>query len=391
MSRVPLILRLLVRLYPPEFRDLYGESMLSFQRQRLAEASRLGESRWRVWRRAVVDIVVTAALEWIRALSGRRAALHTYPAPRRSLEERMSIIGQELVQSVRSLRRSVGFSLAAIVTLALGISSTTAIFSVVHTVLLAPLPFPDADRVVVPESKKVSSNDTWTITYADFMDWRDNQVFAQVALYQDTQMDINGSSDPVRVRAAAVTPQFFGAIGVRPAKGRTLGVADYPVNAPRAVMISDRLWRAQFGSRPDIVGLTVEINAIKRSIVGVLPPGVRWPLEADLWVPFRLSTEQDPDLQRRQFRVQRHRAPQARLDARQHARDDGDVGPARRHRTAEHSEGHHDGSNADSSVDARQNDAARAVDSPRRRRASVAHRLCERRQPAARTGGRAAS
>jgi len=299
MSRVPLILRLLVRLYPSEFRDLYAESMLSFQRQRLAEASRLGESRWRVWRRAVVDIVVTAALEWIRALSGRRAALHTYPAPRRSLEERMSIIGQELVQSVRSLRRSVGFSLAAIVTLALGISSTTAIFSVVHTVLLAPLPFPDADRVVVPESKKVSSNDTWTITYADFMDWRDNQVFAQVALYQDTQMDINGSSDPVRVRAAAVTPQFFGAIGVRPAKGRTLGVADYPVNAPRAVMISDRLWRTQFGSRPDIVGLTVEINAIKRSIVGVLPPGVRWPLEADLWVPFRLSTEQDPDLQRR--------------------------------------------------------------------------------------------
>src|SRR4029078_9383281 len=104
-----------------------------------------------------------------------------------------------------------------------------------------------------------------------FMDWRDNQVFAQVALYQDTQMDINGSSDPVRVRAAAVTPQLFGAIGVRPAKGRTLGVADYPVNAPRAVMISDRLWRTQFGSRPDIAGLTVEINAIKP------PPHARFP------------------------------------------------------------------------------------------------------------------
>ena len=211
----------------------------------------------------------------------------------------MSIVGQELVQSVRSLRRSAGFSLAAIVTLALGISSTTAIFSVVHSVLLAPLPFPEPDRVVVPESQKISTGDRWTITYADFMDWRDNHLFAQVALYQDTQMDITGSSDPVRVRTAAVTPQFFAAIGARPAIGRSLGVTDYPVDAPRAVVISDRLWRTQFGSRPDIAGLTVEINAVKRSIVGVLPPGVRWPIEADLWVPFRLTTEQDPDLQRR--------------------------------------------------------------------------------------------
>ena len=211
----------------------------------------------------------------------------------------MSIIGQEIAQSVRSLRRSVGFSAAAVVTLALGISSTTAIFSVVHSVLLAPLSFPEPDRVVVPESKKISADDRWSITYADFMDWRDNQVFAQVALYADTQMDLTGPSDPVRVRAAAVTPQFFGAIGARPAIGRSLGTTDFPVDAPRAVVISDRLWRTQFGSRPDIAGLTVEINAVKRTIVGVLAPGVRWPIEDDVWVPFRLSTEQDPDLQRR--------------------------------------------------------------------------------------------
>jgi predicted permease len=273
--------------------------MLSFQRQRLAEAARSGESRRRVWRRAVVDLVATAALEWTRVISLRRNPSQNFTATPRSAEDRMSIIGQELVQSVRSLRRSVGFSLAAIFTLALGISSTTAIFSVVHSVLLAPLPFPDPDRVVVPESEKMSTGDRWTITYADFMDWRDNRVFGQVALYQDTQMDITGPSDPVRVRTAAVTPQFFGAIGARPAIGRSLGATDYPVDAPRAVVISDRLWRTQFGSRPDIAGLTVEINAVKRSIVGVLPPGVRWPIDVDLWVPFRLTTEQDPDLQRR--------------------------------------------------------------------------------------------
>ena len=299
MTRAPFVFRVLLRLYPADFRDRYGDAMLSFYRQRLAEAARSGEPRWRVWRRAIVDLVVTAVLEWMRVMSHRRTMLHTHTAPRRSMEESMSIIGQELMQSVRSLRRSVGFSLAAVATLALGISSTTAIFSVVHSVLLAPLPFPEADRVVVPQSKKVSSNDTWSITYADFMDWRDNHVFGQVALYQDTQMDITGASDPVRVHTAAVTPQFFGAIGVRPAMGRTLGVADYPVDAPRAVVISDRLWRTQFGARPDVAGLTVEISALKRAIVGVLPPGVGWPIDADLWVPFRLSSEQDPDLQRR--------------------------------------------------------------------------------------------
>ena len=211
----------------------------------------------------------------------------------------MSIIGQELVQSVRSLRRSVGSSLAAVVTLALGISSTTAIFSVVHSVMLAPLPFPNADRIVAPQSRKVTTGETWSVTYADFMDWRDNHVFAQVAVYQDANMDITGSTDPVRVQAASVTPQFFAVLGVAPAAGRTLGSTDFPVDAPRAVVISDRLWRTQFGGRPDIAGLTVEISGLKRTVVGVLPPEARWPLDADLWVPFRLTTEQDPDLQRR--------------------------------------------------------------------------------------------
>ncbi len=211
----------------------------------------------------------------------------------------MSIITQEIAQAVRSLRRSAAFSAAAIVTLALGIGSTTAIFSVVRSVLLAPLPYPQADRIVVPESRNTKEGDTWTVTYADFMDWRDNHVFAQVAVYQTPKMDLTGPSEPVRVQAAAVTPQFFGALGVTAKRGRVLQPFDYPLDAPYAVVISDRLWRTQFGAQSDIVGRTVEINAIKRTVVGVLPPGARWPIDADVWVPIRFSTELDPDLQRR--------------------------------------------------------------------------------------------
>jgi len=211
----------------------------------------------------------------------------------------MSVLVQELAYAVRSLRKSVSFSAAAVVTLALGISSTTAIFSVVQSVLLAPLPFAQTDRVVVPQAHKTTTGESWNVTYADFMDWRDNHVFDKVAVYQDAQMDLTGPDEPVRVSAAAVSPEFFGALGTRPALGRTLQPVDFPVDAPRAIVISDRLWRRQFGSRPDVIGMTVEVNAIKRPIVGVMPPNVRWPIDADLWVPLRFSTEQDPDLQRR--------------------------------------------------------------------------------------------
>ena len=93
----------------------------------------------------------------------------------------MPPFGREIAVAFRSLRKSPSFTIAAVVTLALGISSTTAIFSVVESVLLEPLPFPSADRIVVPQSVRISGGGGWSITYADFMDWRDNGVFAKVA------------------------------------------------------------------------------------------------------------------------------------------------------------------------------------------------------------------
>src|SRR3954469_25591357 len=109
-------------------------------------------------------------------------------------------------------------------------------------------------------------------------------------------MDVTGGDEPHRVRVAAVGPQFFLALASAPAKGRVLQATDYPPDAPRAVVISGRVWGTEVGGRADIVGLTVELNAVKRPIVGVLPPGTRWPMDIDVWVPFRITTEQDPDL-----------------------------------------------------------------------------------------------
>jgi putative ABC transport system permease protein len=211
----------------------------------------------------------------------------------------MSVFSREILHAYRSLSKSTAFTWAAIVTLALGLGSTTAIFSVVQSVLLRPLPFPEPERVVVPESRKMSTGERWSIAYADFMDWRDNHTFAYVAPYQNTEMDLTGPDEAVRVQAAAVGEQFFHVTGVRPAMGRLLQPFDFAPDAPRAVVISDRLWRTQFGKRNDIVGLTVEVNAIKRPIVGVLPADAGWPVGTDAWVPLRIISESDPDLQRR--------------------------------------------------------------------------------------------
>src|SRR4051812_4438757 len=123
----------------------------------------------------------------------------------------------ELAYTIRSLSRSTKFTAAAAVTLALGIASTTAIFSLVHSVLLAPLPFPHMDRVVVPQSVSTTKGNTWSVAYGDFVDWRENRIFDKVSVYQPSAMDLAGTGDPVRVQAAAVSPQFFEALGSGPA------------------------------------------------------------------------------------------------------------------------------------------------------------------------------
>src|SRR6476661_2928683 len=131
----------------------------------------------------------------------------------------MSVFGREISHAYRSLRKSTAFTWAAIVTLALGLGSTTAIFSVVESVLLRPLPFPEPERIVVPESRKMGTGERWSISYADFMDWRDNHTFEYVAPYQETEMDLTGPDEAVRVKAAAVGQQFFHVTGVRPIVG----------------------------------------------------------------------------------------------------------------------------------------------------------------------------
>src|SRR5687768_14071301 len=134
----------------------------------------------------------------------------------------MDTLLKDLHYAVRTFLRARGFAAIAIITLALGIGGTTAIYSVVDAVMLRPFPFPEADRMVVPRSVNLKTQDDWSITWADFTDWRDQGFFQHVAIYQDIELDLASDGDPDRVRVAAVSAGFFPALGVRPLIGRLL-------------------------------------------------------------------------------------------------------------------------------------------------------------------------
>ena len=196
----------------------------------------------------------------------------------------------------RVLRRSPGFTIAAALTLALGVGVTTALFSVVEAVLLQPLPFADPARTVVLWSSWTGFPKTW-VSYDEYEHYRnETRIFDEVALFDDYPATVTGGAGPERVRAAQVNREIFDAIGVQPAQGRGfLAEEDAPGATPVAI-ISHSLWQRRFGSDPSAIGRTIEISAQPVPIVGILPPGFRLPLDYGTNGPTEILTPlaQDP-------------------------------------------------------------------------------------------------
>ena len=211
----------------------------------------------------------------------------------------MDTLIHDLRYAGRTLLRARGFTAVAVITLALGIGGTTAIYSVVDAVMLRPLPFPEAHRIVVPRSVSLKTGEDWNITYADWMDWRKEGFFQHVALYQSIEMDLASDGVPDRVSIAAVSGDFFAVLGVRPLLGRALQPGDNALDAPRVVVISEELWRSRFGGDSAVIGREVRMNGFPRVIVGVLPYGTEWPHTARLWAPLKIAEPSSPVMLRR--------------------------------------------------------------------------------------------
>ena len=204
----------------------------------------------------------------------------------------MNAVRQDIRYAFRLLIKQPGITLLAVVTLALGIGANTAIFSAVNAVLLRPLPYPDADRLVLIWEKRqaegVLSN---VVAPADFIDWEQRQQsFDAIAAFGSFTVDLTGSGEPVKLFTGGVSPAFFDILGVKMALGRSFRSEEGIQGQHMVAILSHRLWRDRFGSNPNIVGQKIILNLLPCEVVGVLPESFEFPdATLDLWapIPFR--------------------------------------------------------------------------------------------------------
>lgn len=206
---------------------------------------------------------------------------------------------QDLHYGLRKLGKHPGFSFVAVLTLSLGISANTAIFSVVHAVLLRPLPFPDSDPIVVGwKQDPVIHNPFIELSIAEIKDWQaQSQSFTDLAAMPTTVYGygyvLTGSGEPLQLESAKVTGRFFSVLGANAELGRVFDESDDRVNGPRVVVISQNLWRDRFGGDPNIAGKSIRLNKDSFTVLGVMPASFVFPRGIDLWIPLLTTVSQE--------------------------------------------------------------------------------------------------
>ena len=196
------------------------------------------------------------------------------------------------------LFKQKGFTAVAVIALGLGIGANTAIFSLVNGVLLRPLPFPDAERMIYFEGKNPAAGITTesNISFLDFTDWsQQTDLFASTAAYWTGTANFGADgAEPERVPRAGVTTGFFAVLGVQPVLGRTFVPEDDKGWPQTVAIISHGLWKRRFGSDPAIVGKQVQISSRPLTIIGVMPPGFEYPEQTQVWVPSAVNLSDEP-------------------------------------------------------------------------------------------------
>ena len=212
----------------------------------------------------------------------------------------------DLRYAARLQRKNPGFTIVAIIALALGIGANTAIFSVVNTVLLRPLPYKDPERLVmVWEDATKHGYPRDTPAAANFVDWRDqNEVFEGMSAIVDTSFNLTGSGDPERLEGRRVSANMFPLLGVEPHIGRVFTAAEDQPGAQRVVLLSYALWQRRFGGDSGIVGRSLTLNGESHVVVGVMPARFQFPSSDDqVWVPVAFTQQEAANRNRHYLQV----------------------------------------------------------------------------------------
>jgi len=260
---------LLLRLYPASFRAEYSDDMRAI---------------WKRRRRDAAGPPAVAAL-WIATLFEvlfNAAAVH------------WDILRQDLRYTARTLARSPGFALTAMLVLALGVGANTAAFSVTDFVLIRPLPFSAPDRLV-KLWEKVPGYSEMELSPANYVDWKKmSKSFDGMGAYFGASVNLVGQGDPERLEGAAITADLFPLLGVQPAMGRLFTAAEDHEGAPGTLLLSYQLWQAVFGGDAGVIGRRVNLDNEPYEVIGVMPRDFHFPSRnAELWMPTRFQEHSD--------------------------------------------------------------------------------------------------
>src|SRR5947209_10076380 len=211
----------------------------------------------------------------------------------------MNTILQDIRYGFRALRKSPSLTLVALIALALGIGANTAIFSVVHTVLLQSLPYRDAERLVVLwENNRTGNHPRNVISSANFLDWQAQaHSFDGMAAFYDARFNLTGAGEPVAAQAQVATDNLFNVLGADAMLGRTFTPDDAQPGGGDVIILSYGFWQRQFGGARDVIGKSVALDGVKVTIIGVMPPDFKWFIKensrsgkpAEFWVPTKLA------------------------------------------------------------------------------------------------------
>jgi putative ABC transport system permease protein len=250
--------------------------------------------------RAHIDLLTDQKIrEGLEPEAARRAALlevgGVEQVKERVREVRMGRplddFSQDLRYALRGLRKQRAFTAVAVITLALGIGANTAIFTVINTILLRPLPYESPDQLVV--LTETVSDRLAGVSYQNFVDWRSqNTVFENItALRPRESFNLTGAGESERLQGRLVSANFLSTLGIKPIRGRDFLAEDDQPSATPVALISHALWQRRFGASEDIIGKQLTLNGQQYSVVGITPPDFRFGAEADVSVPIGLSAE----------------------------------------------------------------------------------------------------
>ena len=202
----------------------------------------------------------------------------------------MERLSQDIRHAMTRLLRDRGFAAITILTLAMGIGANTAVFSLVQTVMLKPLPYADPARVVAvwgPDRAEATHLSLQEVVNYDL----ESKTLAGVAGYQEFDANLTGGQEPERVRGGSATPNLFDVLGVPALIGRTFTLATVQIGTSDVLVIGHGLWQRRFGGAPDIIGHSVQVNGRARTVIGVMPPSFRMPNDyfamrgTEVWIP----------------------------------------------------------------------------------------------------------